>query len=49
MITGHDVRFQQGSTSLTQPPGPGVLLDKAHVSFPPWQPLAQPWHDTRLV
>jgi hypothetical protein len=49
MITGHDVRFQQGSASLTQPPGPGVLLDEADASFPPWQPLAQPWLDTRLV
>jgi hypothetical protein len=48
MITGHDVRFQQGSASLTQPPGLVVLLDEADASAPPWQPLAQPWLDPRL-
>jgi len=48
MITGHDLRFQQGSTRLPQPQGLGVLSDDAVAQTPPWQTIAQPWLEPRL-
>jgi hypothetical protein len=48
MITGHDLRFEQGCASLSQTPGLGVALDEAGGRLSPWQPMAQPWLDPRL-
>jgi len=48
MITGHDLRFQSGTASLSQTPGLGVQLDEAGARLSLWQPMAQPWLDPRL-
>jgi L-alanine-DL-glutamate epimerase-like enolase superfamily enzyme len=48
MISGHDLRFQEGNASLPQAPGLGVALDEASAQLSPWQPMAQPWLDPRL-
>jgi hypothetical protein len=48
MITGHDLRFQNGTASLSQTSGLGVQLDEAGARLSPWQPMAQPWLDPRL-
>ena len=48
MITGHDLRFQQGSASQPQPQGLVVLFDDAGAQIPPWQTMAQPWLDPRF-
>jgi galactonate dehydratase len=48
LVTGHDLRFDNGRAMLSAAPGLGSAIDEGGARLTPWQPMPRPWLDPRL-